>query len=88
MKDEAGIETTGLSRRDVLKTASLASLATAFPGGLFAAAASERIRVGLIGCGGRGTDAAVNCAHGLARRRHRRPRRRRSPTSSSGRSDS
>jgi myo-inositol 2-dehydrogenase / D-chiro-inositol 1-dehydrogenase len=61
MKDEAGIETTGLSRRELIKTASLASLATAFPSGLFAAQASERIRVGLIGCGGRGTDAAANC---------------------------
>jgi myo-inositol 2-dehydrogenase / D-chiro-inositol 1-dehydrogenase len=62
MKDEATIATAGLSRREVLKTASLASLATAFPSGLFAAAASERIRVGVIGCGGRGTDAALNCA--------------------------
>jgi len=62
MKDEARIETPGLSRRELIKTASLASLATAFPSGLFAAAASERIRVGVIGCGGRGTDAALNCA--------------------------
>lgn len=54
--------TTGISRRDALKTTSLVSLATALSGsGLFAAGASERIRVGLIGCGGRGTDAAVNC---------------------------
>jgi len=64
MKDEAGIETTGLSRRELLKTASLASLAAAFPSGVFAAQASERIRVGLIGCGGRGTGAAVDCANG------------------------
>jgi predicted dehydrogenase len=63
MKDDPGIEAAGPSRRDVLKTASLASLATALSGtGLFAAGASERIRVGVIGCGGRGTDAAVNCA--------------------------
>ena len=61
-KDEAGIAATGLTRRELIKTASLASLATAFPSGLFATAASERIRVGLVGCGGRGTDAAVNCA--------------------------
>ena len=59
MKDEAGIETAGFTRRDVIKTASLASLATAFP--VFAAGASEKIRVGLIGCGGRGTEAAMNC---------------------------
>jgi myo-inositol 2-dehydrogenase / D-chiro-inositol 1-dehydrogenase len=61
MKDEPKTESAGVTRRDVLKTASLASLATVFPGGLFAAGASERIRVGLIGCGGRGTEAALNC---------------------------
>jgi myo-inositol 2-dehydrogenase / D-chiro-inositol 1-dehydrogenase len=61
MKDESTTERAGITRRDVLKTASLASLAAAFPGGLFAAGASERIRVGLIGCGGRGTEAALNC---------------------------
>jgi predicted dehydrogenase len=62
MKDEVTIAGPGLSRRELLKTASLASLAAAFPGGVFAAQASERIRVGVIGCGGRGTDAALNCA--------------------------
>jgi predicted dehydrogenase len=51
-----------LTRRQVLKTGSLASIAAAFPGGLWAAGASEKIRVGVIGCGGRGTGAAVNCA--------------------------
>jgi len=61
MKDETGIEIAGITRRDVLKTASLASLAAAMPGGVFAAGASERIRVGLIGCGGRGTGAAEDC---------------------------
>jgi len=63
MKDQAGTETTGLSRRELLKTASLASLAAAFPSGVFAAGASERIRVGLIGCGGRGTGAAEDCVN-------------------------
>ncbi|HEX9187755.1 MAG TPA: Gfo/Idh/MocA family oxidoreductase [Vicinamibacteria bacterium] len=62
MKDETGTLSSPFTRRDVLKTASLASLAAAFPGGVFAAQASERIRVGVIGCGGRGTDAALNCA--------------------------
>jgi predicted dehydrogenase len=63
MKNETTTERAGLTRRDVIKTTSLASLATALSGrGLFAAGASERIRVGLIGCGGRGTDAAINCA--------------------------
>jgi predicted dehydrogenase len=51
-----------LTRRDVLRAASLVSLATlAGRGGVFAGQSSERIRVGLIGSGGRGTDAAVNC---------------------------
>jgi myo-inositol 2-dehydrogenase/D-chiro-inositol 1-dehydrogenase len=64
MKDRSQIETAGLTRRDLIKTASLASLATAFSGagGVFAAGASERIRVGVIGCGGRGTGAAIDCA--------------------------
>ena len=63
MKDETTTDKAALTRREVLKTASLASLATAFSatGGVFAAHASERIRVGLIGCGGRGTGAAVDC---------------------------
>jgi predicted dehydrogenase len=54
--------TSAMTRREVLRTASLASIAAAFPGGLWAAGASERIRVGVIGCGGRGTGAAIDCA--------------------------
>ena len=61
MTDDSTREIPGVSRRDVLKTASLASIAAAFaPSGVFAAA-SERIRVGLIGCGGRGSGAAADC---------------------------
>lgn len=62
MDHEIRVETAGFTRREALKTASLASLAAAFPGGLFAGGTSERIRVGVIGCGGRGTEAALNCA--------------------------
>jgi predicted dehydrogenase len=62
MKNETRTQT-GLSRREVLKTASLASLAAAFPSGVFAAQSSERIKVGLIGCGGRGTGAAEDCVN-------------------------
>ncbi len=52
-----------LSRRELLQTASLASLAALAGGALVHAAnSSERIRVGLVGCGGRGTDAALDCA--------------------------
>jgi len=55
-----------LTRREVIKTASLASLAAAFSttGGVYAAHASETIRVGLIGCGGRGTGAMLNSMEG------------------------
>jgi myo-inositol 2-dehydrogenase / D-chiro-inositol 1-dehydrogenase len=64
MKLDTATDTTApFTRREVLKTASLASLATALSGsGVFAAGASERIRVGVIGCGGRGTGAALDCA--------------------------
>jgi myo-inositol 2-dehydrogenase / D-chiro-inositol 1-dehydrogenase len=64
MKDETKSDPTGLTRRDVLKATSMASLAAAFhaTGGAFAAYASEKIRVGLVGCGGRGTGAALDCA--------------------------
>ena len=63
MNDETTADNTGLTRREVIKTASLASLAAAMPGGLFAAGASERIRVGMIGCGGRGTGAAIDATN-------------------------
>ncbi len=51
-----------MSRRDFIKTTSAVTLAAAMPlsGGLFAAG-SDKIRVGMIGCGGRGTGAAINC---------------------------
>ena len=50
------------SRRDFLKTSALVGGALAapavLPGGLFAAQEGETLRVGLIGCGGRGSGAA------------------------------
>jgi myo-inositol 2-dehydrogenase/D-chiro-inositol 1-dehydrogenase len=63
MKDESTTGIPGLTRREVIKTASLASLAAAIPGGVFAAGTSERVKVGLIGCGGRGTGAAVDAVN-------------------------
>jgi len=52
----------GLSRRDFFKTAGAASLAAAIPGGLgLHAAGADTIKVGVIGCGGRGTGAAIDC---------------------------
>jgi predicted dehydrogenase len=63
MKEETTTQKSTMTRREVLKTASIASLATAFhaTGGVHAASAAETIRVGLVGCGGRGTGAALNC---------------------------
>ncbi len=52
------------TRREFLKTAALATATLAapaiLPGKLFAADNSETLRIGLIGCGGRGTGAAAN----------------------------
>jgi predicted dehydrogenase len=56
----------GHSRRDFLKAtgaaAGAAAAASLFPSGVFAAG-SDPIRVGLIGCGGRGSGAADNVMH-------------------------
>ena len=54
--------TGGASRRDFLRTSSLltAALATGAGGSGAHAAGGDTIRVGLVGCGGRGTGAAVN----------------------------
>ena len=51
----------GFSRRDFLKTAGAASLAAAIPGAGLRAAGSDTIKIGVIGCGGRGTGAAIDC---------------------------
>ncbi len=53
----------GVTRRDFIKTTSMASLVAAMSGtgALFAGGAGEKIRVGVIGCGGRGTGAAIDC---------------------------
>src|SRR5690348_8510958 len=53
------------SRRDVLRTGTAAAVGAAlaatyaFPSGVYAKA-SDKIKVGLVGCGGRGGGAAVN----------------------------
>ncbi|MBN1126749.1 MAG: Gfo/Idh/MocA family oxidoreductase [Sedimentisphaerales bacterium] len=50
-----------LSRRAFMKTSAAVSLAaTVPPSGLYAAG-TERVRIGLIGCGGRGRGAAEDC---------------------------
>ncbi len=61
MKIKPSAETPGMTRRDFMKTTSLASLAAAVSGtGVLFAAGNDRIRLGLIGCGGRGTGAAID----------------------------
>ena len=50
----------GFSRRDFLKTAALATAATVAPFVRTRAEQGEIVKVGLIGCGGRGTGAAQN----------------------------
>ena len=52
----------GMTRREFIKTTSTASLVAAISGtGALFASGSDRISVGLVGCGGRGTGAAINC---------------------------
>ena len=51
-----------MTRRDFVKRTAAASLAAAVSGGsVMYAAGPEKIRVGLVGCGGRGTGAAIDC---------------------------
>ena len=51
---------TNMSRRKFLQTTAAAGAVAAMPAGVFAQS-SDTIKVGLIGCGGRGTGAAHNC---------------------------
>ncbi len=51
-----------ITRRDFIKTSLAASLATAIPGSLgLYAGGTDAIRIGMIGCGGRATGAALDC---------------------------
>lgn len=54
-----------LSRRSLLGGSLAATVAATLPGGAFAAG-SDRIRVGLVGCGGRGVGAAIQAATAAA----------------------
>ncbi|MEN6311198.1 MAG: twin-arginine translocation signal domain-containing protein, partial [Acidobacteriota bacterium] len=59
-----GSNGTGLTRRDFIKTSAAASLAAAIPAGLgLYAAGSDTIRIGVIGCGGRGTGATIDAVN-------------------------
>jgi len=62
MKTKASQETPDLSRRDFIRTsAALGAAAWAAGTSRMFAAGSDKIRVGLIGCGGRGTYDTTNC---------------------------
>ena len=50
-----------ISRRSFIKTSAAVSAAMAAPSGNIFAAGSGKVRVGLVGCGSRGTGAAMNC---------------------------
>ena len=54
MKDQS----TNSERRDFLKTAGGAAIAAGFPGIISAQTVTNAIKVGLVGCGGRGSGAA------------------------------
>lgn len=59
-------DATGLTRRGFLKTTaavSAAALMSSLGQNYAHAQGNDRLRVGLIGCGGRGTGAAGDCAH-------------------------
>ena len=52
----------GITRREAIKTAAVATAAVvANPRLGFGAQGSDTIRIGVVGCGGRGTGAALNC---------------------------
>jgi len=62
MKKKSITKERGLSRRDFLTASAAASLAAiASPVNKLFAAGSDKIRLGLIGCGGRGIYDATNC---------------------------
>ena len=66
MKDQSKAAGREPSRRDFVKTATVAAAAAtaamSIPKGVYAAG-SGTIKVGLVGCGGRGTGAAQNALH-------------------------
>jgi predicted dehydrogenase len=61
MEDDMNSVPLGMTRRDFIRTTAAASMAMAIGSDALYAAGAEKIRVGLIGCGGRGTGAAIDC---------------------------
>ncbi|MHC4644793.1 MAG: Gfo/Idh/MocA family protein [Planctomycetota bacterium] len=64
MKKKAGTKEHGFSRRDFVRASAAAGAAALLSGtGRLFAAGSDKIRVGLIGCGGRGAYDATKCVN-------------------------
>ncbi|HUW18756.1 MAG TPA: Gfo/Idh/MocA family oxidoreductase [Sedimentisphaerales bacterium] len=64
MKQDARGKTREFSRRDFMRTSTAAGMATLLSGtGRLFAAGSDKVRVGLVGCGGRGSHDAVKCVN-------------------------
>ncbi len=62
MKKRTSEKKSAVSRRDFIKASAAVSLAALTSGTKYVfAAGSDKLRVGLIGCGRRGTDAVKNC---------------------------
>jgi predicted dehydrogenase len=61
MKDKTDGEKYKLTRRDFVKTSAAVAAALAVGTERMFAAGSDKLRVGLIGCGGRGRDAVKDC---------------------------
>jgi len=61
MKDKTDGEKYKLTRRDFVKTSAAVAAALATGTERMFAAGSDKLRVGLIGCGGRGRDAVKDC---------------------------
>jgi predicted dehydrogenase len=57
-------ERKGMSRRDFAKSSALAGFAIMSASALAKAANTDTLKVGLLGCGGRGTGAAINMLEG------------------------
>lgn len=61
MGNEGNVFLSGFSRRDFLKASAAASVIPAVGASKVFAAGSEKIKVGMIGCGGRCTGAMIDC---------------------------
>ncbi|MCK4815790.1 twin-arginine translocation signal domain-containing protein [bacterium] len=60
MNSEKRNKNRNMTRREFVKTSAAAAALAGLPANFAFTAGSDRIRVGLIGCGSRGTGAAFN----------------------------